>query len=142
MLFDASCICALGSWTIGLSLATAEPSEQPMAGVVADTCASSLVTPPAKGRAEHSVDGWHARPGLRLVTVISGTLDGLRPRLPPRRYGPGEPYVGGDRAHAALTEGGAPVTMAVTCVMAPGQSMDHLWAPNIAPTGCGVKATA
>ena len=76
------------------------------------------------------------------MTVISGTLRFYGPDCQPRHYGPGEPYVGGDRAHLARNEGEMPVEMAVTYVMAPGQSIGHFRVPDVAPTGCGLEATA
>ena len=83
--------------------------------------------------------GWHSHPGLHLVSVVSGTLTVYGPDCQARSYGPGEPYIGGDRVHLARNEGEVPVEMGVTYLSKPGQSMAHFRVPQPAPTTCPVQ---
>jgi hypothetical protein len=84
-----------------------------------------------------------ARAAATLTTVsisgTSGTLTVYGADCQPRHFGPGELYIGGDTSHLARNEGNAPVEMAVTFLVRPGQSMGHLGVPHLANLGCSVE---
>ncbi len=83
--------------------------------------------------------GWHAHPGLHLVSVVSGTLTVYGPDCQAVHYGPGQPYVGGDALHLARNEGDVPVQMGVTWLTKPGQAMADFRTARAAPSGCPVE---
>ncbi len=83
--------------------------------------------------------GWHSHPGLHLVSVVSGTLTVYGPDCQARSYGPGEPYIGGDRVHLARNEGEVPVEMGVIYLTTPGQSIAGFRLSHQAPATCSVQ---
>jgi quercetin dioxygenase-like cupin family protein len=83
--------------------------------------------------------GWHTHPGLHLVSILSGKLTVYGPDCQPQTFGPGQPYLGGDRPHVARNETDAPLEMAVTYVARPGQSTQHFRTAATAPADCNVS---
>ena len=82
--------------------------------------------------------GWHAHPGLHLVSVSSGVLTVYGADCQPQTIVPGVPYLGGDRLHLARNETEEPVEMAVTYVVQPGHGMEHFRIDGSAPPNCPV----
>lgn len=83
--------------------------------------------------------GWHLHPGLHLVSILSGTLTVYGADCQPHTFGPGQPYMGGDELHVARNETDAPLEMAVTYVVRPGQAMQHFRIDAVAPANCLVS---
>ena len=131
-----SVLCLLGVLAAVISVVSLRPGDSPpprseaktMPWTVADastvrTSGPAELVVQTMTYAAGETSGWHSHPGLHLVTVISGTLTVYGPDCQPRRYGPGQLYIGGDSLHLARNEGEVPVEMGVTYLTTAGQSM-------------------
>ena len=82
--------------------------------------------------------GWHVHPGVHSVVVRTGTLTIYDDACQRTEFGPGQSYIGGNRAHVARNEGSELLDVVITYVYVQTTTADH-GSVVAAPAGCDVR---
>jgi quercetin dioxygenase-like cupin family protein len=130
----APLLAVAGVVCIGLA-ATALGTAHPAASDAA-LQASQVTVTTGSYEAGHS-SGWHVHPGLHSVVVLTGALTFYDERCERHHVGPGEAYLGGDRAHLVRNETPDPSTFVVTYARPPAALDAGTIVPP--PTGCDLR---